>query len=375
MSQSSWITRQHYSTTPDTGFKLLWPLLAWASFDYRLAIQLRNWAYNTQLISTLRCAHTPVISIGNLTTGGTGKTPVLKALAHALTTQHQLKVVILTRGYGATEPLNYGIPTKAAHGDEAYWLQQQLPQSTVIVGSKRGPNALKAEHDYQPDVILLDDGFQHRKLHRDMDLVLIDAIRGLGNGHCLPLGPLREPLSGLQRATHIAYTKGDLALEKNDFLRAPLKNKPIISVPFFPTDGQNGIDESLPLEALPKEAQWVLVSGIAHPSDFEAQITQWFNKHGGQVITHHTQSDHATYCATTVAQWEAEAQQNNHHLLTTEKDWDKIKPHVRHPQRWYRWRIHADVSAVTPLVLEAIQTYRNRQASGIHRHSKKSRGR
>lgn len=117
------------------------------------------------------------------------------------------RVVILTRGYGARQPLAYGRPQSPDHGDEAYWLQCLLPDIPVIVGRHRADNARRAVEDYHPDILLLDDGFQYRRLARDVNIALIDAERLFGNGALLPVGPLREPLSALRRADALWLTK------------------------------------------------------------------------------------------------------------------------------------------------------------------------
>ena len=368
-------------------FTLLSPLLWVASQCYASASSLRNMAYARKILPTDRCTQTPIISIGNLTTGGTGKTPVLHSIATALSTEHALKVVILTRGYGATTPLDYGQPTEPSHGDEAYWLQQQLPQCTVIVGKNRSKNALRAEKEYQPDVILLDDGFQHQKLHRDMDVVLVDQQRQLGNGHCLPLGPLREPQKALSRATHIAFTKGKNKKKKKDKERQkePTKSdallnllsasKPTAHIPFSPTHAYQQ-DKRLSLNELPKQADWTLVSGIAHPADFETQVTQWLHQHSGHLKHHYIQSDHAPYTQQQIQRWESNTK-DNEYLLTTEKDWPKIEPllqvqNEQQPSLWYRWAITAHVDELIPHIMDTIITYQNQHSSKLRTDSKAS---
>ena len=158
----------------NTFFYQPFPKWAWllspAEWGYALAGYSRRKGYERQWLKKTSVS-TPVISIGNLTTGGTGKTPIVLALGKHLI-EKGLKVIILTRGYGATEPIEYDRPTSPDHGDEAYYLQQALPDATVIVGKDRKLNAVWAEKEFEPDVILLDDGFQYIGLERHLNIFI-----------------------------------------------------------------------------------------------------------------------------------------------------------------------------------------------------------
>jgi hypothetical protein len=191
---------------PTKGAWVYWLVLTPLAWAYGLIVAIRNGLYQREILPKTRCG-VPVVSIGNITTGGTGKTPMTLAIAKQLLAQGQ-KVVILSRGYGAKMPQAYARATSPDFGDEAFFLQQTLPEAVVIVGKNRAENALKAMKDYNPTVIVLDDGFQYQALHRDVDVVLVDAQRVVGNGQLLPLGALREPLSVLAtRATHVCFTR------------------------------------------------------------------------------------------------------------------------------------------------------------------------
>ncbi|MDT8446153.1 MAG: tetraacyldisaccharide 4'-kinase [bacterium] len=157
----------------------------------------------------------PVVSIGNLTVGGTGKTPVADWLVGQLESWGH-RPALLSRGYGrgagprtllldATKP--EGGPE--LYGDEPWLLHQHHPDLLLAIDSKRDRAAQLVEN--QVDLLLLDDGFQHWRIHRDLDLVLIDALAGLGNGARIPAGPLREPLSALKRAHALLVTKSNWA--------------------------------------------------------------------------------------------------------------------------------------------------------------------
>jgi tetraacyldisaccharide 4'-kinase len=157
----------------------------------------------------------PVISIGNLTTGGTGKTPVTLQLARALETEGWRPAVV-SRGYGGRRELDPMAvepdSDPAMTGDEPLMMARNLGPGRVVVGRRRHHAALRAlSLSPRPDVILMDDGFQHRGLHRDLDLLVLDGVRRWGNGLMVPLGDLREPMTGAARASALVVTRGSRA--------------------------------------------------------------------------------------------------------------------------------------------------------------------
>jgi tetraacyldisaccharide 4'-kinase len=183
---------------------------------YELAALVRAEAYATGYLTTHRLVR-PVISVGNLTLGGTGKTPLVAALAAYLRDQN-LEVVILTRGYGrkrkAREVLRSEtgeLPPDAYErgGDEPALLARELPGVTVVVDPDRSSAGAWAERELDPDVFLLDDGFQHLRLARDLNVLVIDATDPFGGLRPPPLGRLREPLQGLRRADAVVVTRAD----------------------------------------------------------------------------------------------------------------------------------------------------------------------
>ena len=185
------------------------------SFLYGLVMRVRSRFYLAGLKSSYR-ASVPVISVGNLTTGGTGKTPMVDFLARDLRARG-LKCAIVSRGYGGKYRQAVGRVTDGSGklcmtpqecGDEPYLLAIRNPDVPVYVARKRTLGVQAAEQD-GAQLILLDDGFQHQAVQRDMDIVLLDAKKPFGNGHLLPAGMLREPLSALQRADLIIMTRAD----------------------------------------------------------------------------------------------------------------------------------------------------------------------
>ena len=159
----------------------------------------------------------PVICVGNLTTGGTGKTPMVAYLADYFH-KHDLTVAILSRGYGRKKKQVPKLITKASTidnlaarelGDEALMLHQQIPDAALVLDGNRVRGAQTAIKQLAPDLILMDDGFQHRRLRRNFNLVMIDSQKLFGNRRLLPAGPLREPLSSLKRADAVVLNKFD----------------------------------------------------------------------------------------------------------------------------------------------------------------------
>ncbi len=149
---------------------------------YRLLVETRNRHYDRAADAAKRVP-VPVVSVGNLTTGGTGKTPMVAWLARWFQ-QRGLRPVIVSRGYGSQN----GQPN-----DEARELAEQLPDVPHLQDADRVRGAQQAIAQHGAQVILLDDGFQHRRLHRDLDIVLVDALQPFGSEHLLPRGLLRSP--------------------------------------------------------------------------------------------------------------------------------------------------------------------------------------
>lgn len=172
--------------------------LSGLAVGYGLAMRLRSIGYSTGILQTQRVS-APVISLGNITTGGTGKTPFAAFVAQWFR-DREIRVAFLSRGYGA-DP--------GAVNDEAMVLNQLCPDVPHLQNPDRIASARIAIEELESQLLILDDGFQHRRLARDLDIVLIDATNPWGYGVLLPRGLLREPLSALRRADLIVLTRVD----------------------------------------------------------------------------------------------------------------------------------------------------------------------
>jgi tetraacyldisaccharide 4'-kinase len=280
---------------------LLWPLVP----IYRLGLALRELQLRTGL-KKIRRLRWPVVSIGNLSTGGAGKTPLTIALAKALTARG-IQVDVLSRGYGRQSAIPLAVdPSGAAaeFGDEPLLIAREA-NIPVYVAAERYEAGLLAERDApgQLGVHLLDDGFQHRQLARDVNILLLDGTEW-STEHLLPAGNLRESFSALQRATVVAVTApGGLLLEK--WLRSNRRwQGPIWRLRRF-------------MEIPPLDGTAAAFCGIARPDQF----FQGLESAGVKLAARIAFADHHNYTAADLARIESAARSAGATaLLTTEKD-------------------------------------------------------
>jgi tetraacyldisaccharide 4'-kinase len=170
-----------------------------AEVPYALAMKYRNRRY-ARGQAEIHSVGVPVICVGNLTLGGTGKTPLVEWIARKLRESH-IRVAIVSRGYGGQAD---------GYNDEALELELGLPDVPHVQDPDRVAAARIAVEELDMQMILLDDGFQHRRLHRDLDIVLLDATEPFGFDHVFPRGTLREPLAGLARAQVVVLSRADM---------------------------------------------------------------------------------------------------------------------------------------------------------------------
>lgn len=186
--------------------------LAVAEIPYSFAVWTRNQFFDRKVLASHRVS-VPVISVGNMTLGGTGKTPLVAWLARWFRSR-QIRVSLISRGYGAAT---------SRGNDEFKELASRLPDVPHLQDPDRVAAAHVAIDELETQAIILDDAFQHRRIERDLDMVLIDATEPFGFDHVFPRGTLREPLAGLARADIVALTRCDLvSVEKRAALRRQL---------------------------------------------------------------------------------------------------------------------------------------------------------
>ncbi len=219
----------------------------------------------------------PVISVGNLVVGGTGKTPMSMWLANHFRAQG-LSVAVLSRGYGrGSKEVSQVLlepdlrDASRLYGDEPVLMAARLAGVAVWVGRRRSLSGRAAIEQNGAQLLILDDGFQHWGLHRDLDLVLVDAGRPWGNGCLLPLGPLREPVEHLARAHAIIVTRvqnDNKSLGLCQELRQRFPEKPLFTCRYRPAGGRWGlVGPKAPWEVLSKQPA-VVFAGIAKPDSF-----------------------------------------------------------------------------------------------------------
>lgn len=287
----------------------------------------------------------PVISIGNMTVGGTGKTPLTIYVA-GLLKRLGYKVAVISRGYGGDKEQSRGIVSNKskillspdAAGDEPYLMAVKLEGVPVLVGRDRFEIGMLAIREFAPDVLVLDDAFQHLQLYRDLDLVLLDAVRPFGNGHLLPRGVLREPLNQLVRGDAFILTRFDPVKSVSDLpvVDKLAEEKPVFQCTHVP-DVVRGVKGSLqpaPLEQATYDLDFLkgrrvlAFAGIAGNEDFRMMIADL----GCDVASFLAFPDHHRYSDQDLKMILRSADQSGVDcLLTTEKDYVRIAHRISWP--------------------------------------------
>jgi len=297
-------------------------LLPFALF-FTSIIKLRRKLYSAGFFPVF-VPNVPVISVGNIVSGGSGKTPFTIYLAKLL--QHNgYRVAVSHRGYkGAYEHTNRLVSDRDGllsgadiAGDEPLLLAEKLAGIPVIVGKKR-KNSLKKLQDQFPDLdyIILDDSFQHLQVRKDYNLVLFNSVTKIGNGFVLPAGLLREPLSALRYADLIIYNGEDeIPKELTRIGKRVIKVHNRLERFYLP----NGDDID---PALIRGKKTALISGIGQPQSFEHTV----RSAGIGFDKHYRMPDHYSYSnERMMARLSKEIENNFTYLLTTEKDFTKLK--------------------------------------------------
>ena len=275
---------------------MLWMLRCVAVF-YAVVQNLRVGLYRSGVFKTRRLP-ARVISVGNLTLGGTGKTPTVMLIAETLQAQG-FKPAILSRGYGGESVNEVNVVSDGREvllgpetaGDEPVMMARRLKNVPVLTGRNRFKTGRYALEHLGADTLILDDGFQHLALHRDLNILLCDHKNPFGNGVIFPAGHLREPLKEIQRADLIGVTRYGPEGDLESVLRANSKQVPLVKMSFEPATlapVSNG--EASGLAAL-KDRPVAALCGIAHPEAF----LETLGRSGARVVSQHIFPDHFQY--------------------------------------------------------------------------------
>lgn len=317
------------------GINLLLHVLKGLSYLFLTVVSIRYFLYRTGLLRRYPLG-TQVISIGNVTAGGTGKTPVTEIFARTLAAEGR-KVAILSRGYRRKEapwwqrlftqviekPLVVSdgrrvLLDSATGGDEPYMLASNLPGVAVVVDRNRVKAGRYAVNRLGCDTLILDDGFQYQKLKHSIEVVLVDSTNPFGNGNLLPRGILREPVRNLKRADIIFLTKcrGDVSAVKEEIRRYNTTAE-IVECNHTPKVMKDVWSrEEFPLDWL-RDKTVCTLSGIASPKGFENSLRHL----GAKVVWCERYADHHRYDASEVLYaLNRTADMGADALVTTEKD-------------------------------------------------------
>ena len=304
--------------------------LAPLSLVYGAAVNIRAALYRNGIFKT-QTVGVPVISVGNITTGGTGKTPLVEWIAARLAERGH-RVCVLTRGYRRANPSERVVVSDGERiiadaersGDEAMMLARSLEgKAAVVCDANRVAGARWAIENLNPDVLILDDGFQHVRIGRDLDIVTLDATNPCGNGRLLPAGILREPVAGLSRADCVIVTRTADAIEAG--LQERIRHA--TEAPTFRS--RTVISRITPLGSpeldadseMPRQRPFAAFCGIGNPSAFfqQLRVAGFDLRHTKVFLDHHKYSqkdiDRLTHRAA-----DAGAQA----LITTAKDAVKL---------------------------------------------------
>lgn len=321
------ISKLHYNNNLGFFEAIVLKVLLFFSVFYGIIVNVRNFLYDKKIIKAYK-ANAYTISVGNLTTGGVGKTPVTAAIANYFSCKNK-RVAILSRGYGAN--IQNKLPNIISNGDELFydadlagdepiWLAQNCNKTAVITCSSRVKAAKAAVNDLKADVLILDDGFQHRKMRRDLNILLIDNKNKFGNGNILPAGPLREPLANIKRADEIvlvnkSYDDEDAICYCN--VLEKMFNKKIYLCKMIPEFVYNIVTD----EHLKKGEDIIAFCAIGQPREFYD-----FLKKDYKLALTVDFEDHHSYDESNLRELiEIAYREGIENLVTTEKDAVKLK--------------------------------------------------
>jgi tetraacyldisaccharide 4'-kinase len=299
------------------------------SLPYGGAVRARNRLFDLGVLRQEK-AGCPVVSVGNLTVGGTGKTPMVILLAGMLR-DRGMRPAVLSRGYGGKSTSGVLVVSDGRQilagpeeaGDEPVLIARRLKGIPVLAGAKRALTGRYARENFGVDVMVLDDGFQHRWIHRDLDIVLLDSRQPLGNGLLLPRGPLREPPLALERAGVVVFTRlqdsAGPVMDKDIY--GILSGRPLLRTRIRPTNLVGADGTEIPLSFLAGKKVFAF-AGIAQPESFRQTVEVL----GGIINGFRAFPDHHRYTAEDWGRIEHDAGLARADIvLATEKDLVKLQ--------------------------------------------------
>lgn len=323
----------------------------WAAIPYGVVARLRALLYYWGWFAQRRLP-VPVLSVGNLTLGGTGKTPVVILLADWLLTQGK-RVAILSRGYRRTSTDPYLLVSNGERllvgpneaGDEPFLMAQRCPKAIVAVGADRYKLGCWVLDQFLIDCLVLDDGFQHLGLYRDVNLLLVDATDAEGLAALVPAGRLREPLQAAARATAIVVTRTDVPAQVARVchrLQAAIGPMPDqIQVVFRPESLVSVVTGTSQPLSWSKRKTALLCSGVGHAGSFRSLVETI----GIGVLDEVAYADHHAYTSQDVERLRARATELQAELVvTTEKDACKLARLLQPTDSWWAVRLSTDVT-------------------------------
>ena len=306
-------------------------LLKLVSYIYRLVITIRHWLFNIGLLKSVKF-DIPIICVGNITVGGTGKTPAAEMIIDYMRSYYH--VALLSRGYGRRTSVYVEVKCNSSYrdvGDEPLQVKLKFPDTLVVVCENRveAINRIKAEHP-EINLIIMDDGFQHRHVDARINVVVVDSTRPFASDDYLPAGTLRDKIDSLVRAHYFLVTKCssnmsqlDQRLWRKDLQKIAYQKiyftrvVPSVAMPLYNAQAQ--LQEGMPV---------VLMSGIGNPKVFVGSMKERYN-----VIKSFNFPDHHKYSVEDLNRvTEFLKQHPEAMLLTTEKDAVKLRRSRRVPE-------------------------------------------
>ena len=306
-------------------------LLKLVSYIYRMVISIRHWMFDCGLLSSEKFK-TPIICVGNITVGGTGKTPTAEMIIDNMMPYY--RVALLSRGYGRRTTGYLEVKTNSSYrdvGDEPLQIKLKYPEALVVVCEKRAEAIHRIEKEHpEINLIVMDDGFQHRYVDPRINVVIVDSTRPFYEDDFLPAGTLRDKVQSLDRGHYFIVTKcpPDMSPLDQRMWRKELLKIAYQKIYFTRVIPTEAISPFYPENRLAKGEEVIVMSGIGNPKAFVKGLKREY-----KIVAKMILSDHHIYSMTDINRLVALLEKHpNAKLLTTEKDAVKLRRSKRVPQ-------------------------------------------